>query len=105
MLEHSRVEYIIEAEAPDAQEDLWKRLRESLLEALYKKRERKPRGRPKKGFGSSFFGGKTEAAIAVAQAYKDLSRPGHPAQHSAVARRLKISITTLWRIRNALDTL
>lgn len=81
-------------------EQLWQRLEQSLLDALAAKQVVRRKGRPARGPGSYMLDGDEGAVAAqVYEAYEDISRPGQPAAYAAVARKLKISTTTLWRWR------
>jgi|SRR5215471_916467 len=85
-----------------SKEELWERLRLSLLDALAARQVARPRkGRPARGPGSAQLGGSAaDRARTIRLAYDEITtREGRPAQYAEVARKLAMSPTTLWRWR------
>lgn len=83
-------------------EELWERLKQSLLKALAQRRmEPRKRGRPAKGPGSGLRLGNNSSEIArvVCDAYDYLARGGKRVAFAEVARRVGMSESTLWRWR------
>lgn len=89
-----------------SKEELWAGLTQYLRDVLAARRvDHRPPGRPAKGPGSAQLGGTEADRLSMVRvAYDDITtREGRPAQYAEVARRLAISTTTLWRIRQGHD--
>ncbi len=89
-----------------SKEELWADLTRYLRDVLAARRvEHRPPGRPAKGPGSAQLGGTEADRLSMVRvAYDDITnKVGRPAQYAEVARRLAISTTTLWRIRQGHD--